>query len=109
MPDRGDLHDLSDRHDRRGLGVPRRLGDLRDLRELWPLLRSALCHPTLWPVMMRMVPPGWWKGWPPLPVPPASYTSFRLETMYGPAAGPVDQNDMIRYLEWCRRMGSPAR
>jgi hypothetical protein len=79
------------------------------MRDLWRALFRAARHPTLWPVMLRMIPPRWWKQWPPLPIPPASYTGFRLETMYGRASGPVDQDDMIRYLDWCRRMVPPAR
>lgn len=72
-------------------------------------LAGALLHrPSLWPAAIRMVPPRWWRHWPPLPVPPGEYLRFRLETMYG-SGGRLDAEELIRYLEWCRRMDRPAR
>ena len=48
-----------------------------------------------------MVSPQWWRRPPFLPLPDAAYLRFRLETQYGHVA-PVDPNDLITYLEWCR-------
>lgn len=70
---------------------------------------ALLRRPGLWRVAAKMVPPGWWRRWPPLPVPPAEYVRFRAETMYGPAGGPLEGADLVAYLEWCRRMGHLAR
>jgi hypothetical protein len=46
-----------------------------------------------------------WYAKPPfLPLPPASYMRWRLETAYGdPAAVPSD-NEIERYLRWTSRM-----
>jgi hypothetical protein len=81
-----------------GEGGRRRLG----------LAVAVLRRPRLWGPAWRMVPPGWWRRWPPLPFPPAGYRRFRMETMYGdqPALG---AEDLVQYLEWCRRMSPPAR
>jgi hypothetical protein len=63
----------------------------------------------LWPVIFRLVPSGWWRRWPPVPLPPAEYLKFRTQTMYGDIGGPLTVADLVAYLEWCRRMGSGAR
>jgi hypothetical protein len=65
---------------------------------------AVLVRPALWPVLITLVPPRWWRRWPPVPVPPRDYLRFRNETMYGDVDGPVDAADLIQYLEWCRRM-----
>ena len=67
--------------------------------------RVLVARPALWPTaarqVARMVSPQWWRRPPFLPLPDAAYLRFRLETQYGHAA-PVDPNDLITYLEWCR-------
>jgi hypothetical protein len=72
------------------------------------LLRLA-ARPHLWGAAARLVPPKWWRRRPPSPIPPAAYLRFRAQTMYGDAAAQVDADDLIAYLEWCRRMRDPAR
>jgi hypothetical protein len=80
----------------------------------WPgvaLARAGLAilrRPALWPAVARLVPARWWRRWPPFPWPPPDYVRFRIETMYG-ANGRIDPDDLVRYLEWCRRMGRSAR
>jgi hypothetical protein len=69
---------------------------------------ALLGRPALWPTAARLVPARWWCRWPPRPWPPPDYIHFRTETMYG-ADGRIDPADLVRYLEWCRRMGRPAR
>jgi hypothetical protein len=75
------------------------------------LVAAALAvarRPRLWGVAVRqtrrLARPGWWRRWPPLPLPDPSYLRFRLQTAYGddrpPAAG-----DVVAYLEWCRDFG----
>ena len=70
---------------------------------------AAALHPSLWPVMWKLVPPHWWRRWPPLPLPPPGYMRFRLETMYGGAAGGLEATDLVTYLKWCRRAAPRAR
>ena len=78
-----------------------------------PLRLSAVAallrRPDLWVVASRMAPPHWWRHWPPVPLPPRDYRKFRLETMYGDADAILDRDDLIAYLEWCRRIGRHAR
>lgn len=69
---------------------------------------ALLKRPDLWPAALRLVPPGWWRSWPPVPVPPKGYREFRTETMYGPG-GRLDVDDLVVYLEWCRAMRRRAR
>jgi len=71
-------------------------------------LRVLVLRPGLWPTLARFVPPRWWARWPPLPLPPAGFLRFRMEAMYGPG-GALDGDDLVRFLEWCRRTGRPAR
>jgi hypothetical protein len=68
---------------------------------------AVLARPVLWPSVARLMPPRWWHRWPPRPWPPTEYLRFRSETMYGSDREP-DPADLIRYLEWCRRMGHSA-
>ncbi len=67
-----------------------------------------LRRPALWPSVARFLPSRWWHRWPPRPWPSGEYMRFRTETMYG-GAPDVDPADVVRYLEWCRRMAHPAR
>jgi len=71
-------------------------------------LTGLLVRPRLWRPAARLVPPAWWRRWPPLPLPGADYTRFRMETMYGGDRS-FRAEDLIEYLEWCRRMGTRAR
>jgi hypothetical protein len=70
---------------------------------------SALVRrPALWPTaarqLARMARRGWWRRPPFLPVPDPEYLRFRLVTMYGGAGdGPMDVDDLVAWLEWCRR------
>ena len=78
------------------------------MNETARLAAALLRRPRLWPAALRLVPPKWWRHWPPLPLPPAGYRRFRVETMYG-REGKLEADDLVRYLEWCRRMGGRAR
>ncbi len=64
-------------------------------------------RPWLWPTaarqLVRLAPNRWWRHWPPLPVPTASYLRFRLQTQYGDDVRGVPEHDVVQYLEWCRR------
>lgn len=72
------------------------------------LIRMALAHPTL---ILPLLRSGWafrtrdWYKRPPfLPLPPASYLQWRMETAYGDpeATPPVDE--LKRYLRWTSEM-----
>lgn len=72
-----------------------------------PVARAVAAHPSLWPVaavtVLRLARRGWWRRWPPVPLPDPDYWRFRLETAYGgrgdQAPGP---DDVVAYLRWCR-------
>jgi hypothetical protein len=46
--------------------------------------------------------PGWWRHWPPLPVPDPAYFRFRMLTAYGDAEADPEPRDVLAYLRWCR-------
>ena len=73
-------------------------------------LVAVIRRPTLWSTavveLLRLARPGWWRRWPPLPVPDQSYLDFRLQTAYGSGATDLPPSDVVAYLEWCRRMRS---
>lgn len=73
--------------------------------------RAALAvavRPGLWGVAvaqsLRLGAPGWWRRWPPVPVPAPEYLRFRMQTAYGDAAARPSPEDVVAYLEWCRRI-----
>jgi hypothetical protein len=72
------------------------------------VVRAVVRHPGLWPASVqaigRMVPPGWWRRAPYLPVPDADYWRFRMQTAYGDDwAGRPSERDVVAYLRWCQR------
>jgi hypothetical protein len=74
-----------------------------------PAAAAVARRPWLWGVAvrqaLRLARPGWWRRWPPLPVPDPSYLRFRLQTAYGDPDRPPSAPDVVAYLEWCRRFG----
>lgn len=75
----------------------------------WMLLRvvaAVVARPDLWLIAVRqlwlLVPAGWWRRAPYLPVPDAAYLRFRLLTAYGDPERPPDAEDVVTYLEWAR-------
>ncbi|MGA2036026.1 MAG: hypothetical protein ABSH04_00335 [Acidimicrobiales bacterium] len=71
------------------------------------LVVAVAWRPSLWPVAvtetLRMARRGWWRQWPPLPLPDPDLWRFRLETAYGGEAemAPTSQ-DVRSFLRWCR-------
>lgn len=70
---------------------------------------AIAARPWLWFVALRqastLAEPGWWRRFPPLPVPPTSYLHFRLVTAYGGdgSCSPAElARDVVAYLQWCR-------
>ena len=47
---------------------------------------------------------GWYRCAPFLPLPPASYMRWRLETAYGAADAKPSDDEMERYVLWTSRM-----
>jgi cytochrome c biogenesis factor len=81
------------------------------LRYTTLLLRVAgLCarHPGLiGPALgaaWRFRAAGWYRRFPFLPVPPAAYMAWRLETAFGSASAVPEAAELRRYLQWTRRM-----
>jgi hypothetical protein len=72
---------------------------------VWAVAR----RPRLWAVALSLVPPGWWRRRPYLPVPSRDYLAFRMETQYGRADARPDAGDVVAYLEWCRTMRRLSR
>lgn len=75
---------------------------------------AVLRRPHLWLTALRvgrrMIRRRWWRRPPFLPVPSASYVRFRLVTMYGgTGTGPVHPDDVVTWLEWCRRWPEASR
>lgn len=78
----------------------------------WWFLRAVLAvavRPGLWWTGIRQVrllaPTGWWQAAPYLPLPDPAYLAFRMQTQYGgDGTTPPDPADVVRFLEWCRRM-----
>jgi hypothetical protein len=70
-------------------------------------------RPLLWATALRQwrafAAPGWWRRWPPAPVPPQEYIAFRLQTMYASPGAKLSGQELVGYLEWCRWMRSLAR
>lgn len=78
------------------------------------VLRALAARPWLWPTaartVLRLAAPGWWRHWPPLPVPPDGYWHFRMVTAFGGEGEDAvpTADDVVSYLRWCRSMTQRA-
>jgi hypothetical protein len=69
---------------------------------------GVLLRPALWPEAIRATKRfarvGWWKQWPPLPLPPADYMAFRVQTNSGGngSANSLTADDLVTFLKWGR-------
>ncbi len=78
------------------------------------ILVRLLSRPGLWWTFVLqvagLVPTGWWRQAPFLPVPPQSYLEFRTGTLAGksgPAGSNLDDAVLyVDYLRWCKAMRS---
>lgn len=68
--------------------------------------RAVVHHPSLWATgivqVFRLAPTGWWRRWPPLPMPDPGYLRFRLQTAYGDPDRDPEPEDVVTYLRWVR-------
>ena len=76
-------------------------------------LRAIAARPRLWLVAVnaarRLVPRRWWLRPPFLPVPHREYVRFRHVTaLGGDGSLPAEPDDLIQWLEWCRRWPAMA-
>ena len=74
------------------------------------VLSVVAVRPWLWPSAVaevaRLAAPGWWRRWPPVPLPDDALWRFRMETAYGGAGDTTpDAQDVVSFLTWCGRMG----
>jgi hypothetical protein len=72
----------------------------------WTALRAVAGHPSLWTTAIgqgrRLVPAGWWRSAPFLPLPSRAYLEFRMQTQYGDISHRPERDDVLNYLRWCR-------
>ena len=74
----------------------------------WAATFSTIARrPKLWPVAVSsavaLVPRGWWRRRPFLPLPDRRWLRFRMETAYGgDGTRSPDPDDVITWLEWRR-------
>lgn len=90
------------------LGLTRRLPSLAvsAARVGWRLVRRPQLWATAFRMWRRTTPRGWWRRAPFLPVPSGEYLRFRLVTQYGSVDHPIDADDVLNYLAWCKRHDS---
>ena len=77
---------------------------------------AIAARPRLWPAALRqaraLVPPGWWRRRPFLPVPDAAWLRFRMTTAYGDPGADIDVEDLLTWLAWTATtpsLGGPDR
>lgn len=77
------------------------------LSPMLPVVSAVARDPRLWGValrqLFRLARPGWWRHWPPLPLPDRGYVRFRLLTAYGDGSHRIEPADVVAYLRWCRQ------
>lgn len=83
------------------------------ISSLVPAAAAVAARPTLWLTavrqLSRMAPDGWWRRPPFLPIPPADYLGFRLQTQYGDADAQPLGSDVVNYLQWVRMWDRAGR
>lgn len=63
-------------------------------------------RPRLWITAVvqfrRLLPDGWWRRRPFLPVPDPAMLRFRLTTQYGDPEHRPEVDDLVAWLWWCK-------
>ena len=71
-----------------------------------PAAAAVAVRPRLWGIAVaqtfRLAAPGWWRRWPPVPLPAPEYLRFRLQTAFGDAGASPSPADVVAYLDWCK-------
>jgi hypothetical protein len=71
--------------------------------------RAVARRPDLWMQAIRSLfafaRRGWWRRFPFVPVPDPGYMAFRRFTAYGSVDHPLEERDVIAFLEWRREAG----
>lgn len=80
----------------------------RIVRDRWVAAVAAVAaKPSLWRVAVETAVAhlrwSWWRTPPHLPRPHPDWLRFRLETAYGSAMARPDTEEVVEWLEWCRR------
>lgn len=70
--------------------------------------RAIVRRPDLWIEAARsavaFAPKGWWRTFPPLPIPERGYMAWRRFTAYGDPDRGLSGADVVAFLEWRRRV-----
>lgn len=68
--------------------------------------RVVVGRPSLWWTALvqfrRLVPDGWWRRRPFLPFPDQAMLAFRATTQYGDPTHPLEADDLVAWLSWCK-------
>lgn len=77
------------------------------------LIGLALRQPRLVPLLLgaawRFRAQDWYRRVPFLPLPPAEYVAWRLQTAYGDEGAAPEPVELARYLRWTARMAKQRR
>jgi len=87
------------------------VSSMRDLKGMSVVAQVLATKPNLWLIAIlqafHLARPGWWRSWPPLPVPSDGLWRLRILTAYGgDGSNPPQGDDVVAYLEWCRQARS---
>jgi len=67
---------------------------------------AVVTRPSLWGTALvefrRLLPDGWWRRRPFLPVPDPAMLGFRNTTQYGDPDHPPEGHDLVAWLRWCK-------
>lgn len=70
-------------------------------------------HPALWLTALvqfrRLLPDGWWRRPPFLPVPDGDLLAFRATTQYGDPDHRLETDDLVAWLWWCKAVNQRSR
>ena len=76
------------------------------MREVLTAMRAVVGRPDLWATALvqfrRLLPDGWWRRRPFLPVPDPAMLAFRATTQYGDPDHRPEPDDIVAWLRWCK-------
>jgi hypothetical protein len=79
---------------------------MRPGRETIRVAVAVARRPWLWGTALvefrRLLPDGWWRRRPFLPLPDRPMLAFRAVTQYGDADHPPEVADLLAWLRWCK-------